>query len=85
MSESAPRQPSFIDWVKVIVGAVQLLGALITYLRERQLLNAGGAEAIAKILRAQADDLHKIQDTMAAAGKRFDDNNGMPADGKFRD
>ena len=74
-----------MDWFKLAVGVVQLLGFFMKFLTDRQLLTAGGAEAIAKILRAQADDLHKIKDAMADAGKRFDAAGGMPSDGKFRD
>lgn len=74
-----------MDWLKLALGAVQLLGALVTFLRERQLINAGGMAVLAQAMRAQADDLHKIKGAMADAGERFDAHGGMPLDGKFRD
>jgi hypothetical protein len=75
-----------IDWAKFLLGLVQLLGALVQYLNAKQLLDAGGQQAIAKILRAQADDLHKIQDAMADAGRRFDaDGVRLPDDLKLRE
>jgi hypothetical protein len=81
-----PSQPSVFDWLKFALGAVQLLGALVSFLRERQLINAGGLATVAQALRAQADDLHKIKDAMADAGQRFDAAGGvLPADGKYRD
>jgi hypothetical protein len=85
MASANQNQPGFFDWFKLAMGAVQLLGVLMTFLREQKLLNAGGMAILAATLRAQADDLHKIQDTMAAAGQRFDAAGGMPTDGRFRD
>lgn len=74
-----------MDWLRLAVYSAKLLGLLMKYMTDRQLLTAGGAQKVAEILGAQADDLHKFKDTMAAAGKRFDDAGGLPNDIRFRD
>lgn len=60
-----------MDWLKLAVSVVQLLGFFMKYLTDRQLLTAGGAQMVADILRGQADDIAKANkaraDVIAAA------------------
>ena len=48
-----------MDWLKLAVALTQLLGFFMKFLTDRQLLQAGGAEMIAAILKGQADDIIK--------------------------
>lgn len=72
-------------WLSFFTGLFQLLTAAFNWAHDKNLIDAGGVAAFQKILQGQADDLNKKLGAIAAAGKRFDDAGGMPADGRFRD
>lgn len=48
-----------MDWLALILSVVKLLGALTSYLHDRQMLSAGQAEQVAKEMEAQTDALRK--------------------------
>ncbi len=44
-----------MNWLKLVLGLIELLSSLLVWARERQLLDAGAQQEIAKALQAQAD------------------------------
>lgn len=46
-----------MDWAKLLLGCVGLLSQLMTWAREKQLLDAGAQQAIAEALRAQLKEV----------------------------
>lgn len=77
-----------MDWAKLLLACVKLLSLLMSYAREKQLLDAGSQQALASLLKAQADDLEKDN----AIRKQIRDRNAavpsassLPTDGFRRD
>lgn len=77
-----------MDWAKLLLACVKLLSLMMNYAREKQLLDAGSQQALASLLKAQADDLEKdnairkqIRDRNAAVPS----TNSLPTDGFRRD
>jgi len=48
-----------MDWLALILSVVKLLGALTSWMHDRQMLSAGQAEQVAKEMEAQTDALRK--------------------------
>ncbi len=46
-----------MDWLKLALGVVQLLGFAVSYLKERKLIDSVGASLLADALRGQADEI----------------------------
>ena len=70
-----------MNWANLLLGCAQLLALVLTWARERELMDAGGSEVIAKILSKQADDIRKANAARAAAdainadpGRVFEDD-----------
>ena len=61
----------------IVLALLRGLGALLDIARERQWLKAGEQQALADLLRKQADDLQKAEDAREAARR---DHAGVPRD-----
>lgn len=48
-----------MDWLALILSAVKLLGAITSWMHDRQMVSAGQAEQIAAELKGQSDALTK--------------------------
>lgn len=56
-----------MNWAGLFLGFAQLLVLALTWARERQLMDAGRSEAIADLLRKEADAIRKANAARAAA------------------
>ena len=48
-----------MDWLSLVLGVVKLLGVFTQWLHDRQMINAGQAEQVAKDLTEQGDAIRK--------------------------
>ncbi|MEI2387625.1 hypothetical protein [Breoghania sp. JC706] len=69
-----------MTWLKIILAALSLLRKFVGFLGDRQLLDAGAAEAIAAQLEASRDAANKAEAASDAAIARFDASGGVPDD-----
>ena len=69
-----------MTWLRIILAALSLLRKFVAFLGERQLLEAGAAEAIAAQLEASRDAATKAEAASDAAITRFDASGGLPDD-----
>lgn len=72
----------------ILLALLRGLGALLEMARERQWLKAGEQQALADLLRKQADDLQKAENAREAARRdhaRVPRDRGLPDDGFRRD
>lgn len=77
-----------MDWAKLLLACVKLMNVLFTYVREKQLLEAGSQQALASLLRAQADDLEKdnaIRKQIRERNAAVPSTDSLPTDGFRRD
>jgi hypothetical protein len=79
---------SAIDWAKLAIFVVQLGISFVTWLRERQLLDAGAKEALAGLYRKQLDEMaaaDRVLADAAADARRLPPDQPIPDDGFRRD
>lgn len=77
-----------MDWAKLLLACVKLMNLLFTYARERQLLQAGEQQALAVLLRAQAEALEKsnaVREEIRRRNAGVPDGDSLPDDGFRRD
>jgi len=73
---------------KLLLALAQLLSLGLTYARERDLMNAGEAQAIAVLLKTQADIIDNADKARAAAhaaNNVIPPSSSLPDDGFRRD
>jgi len=70
-----------MTWLKIIALALQAVTGLVAFLRERDLIKAGEAKAIAKGLEISHDRIQQAR----AARKRANDSDPDPDDPYLRD
>lgn len=71
------------DYLRLAIGLVQALVRFLTYLRERELLQAGEARAVARYLRQAAEDVsraNKARDETRRRNDSIPDDRSLPAD-----
>ena len=59
-----------MDYLKLALGLITLLTRFITYLREKELLKAGEAQAIAMQMRTAASEIARANRAREEAAKR---------------
>lgn len=77
-----------IAWGKVALALAQGLVSLLTYLRERQLLQAGEDKALADVLQGELNAINKATAARLAARARnaaVPKSDSLPNDGHRRD
>ena len=77
-----------MDWAKLLLACVRLMTLLFTYAREKQLLDAGSQQALASLLKAQADDLEKdnaVRKQIRERNAAVPSTSSLPNDGFRRD
>lgn len=77
-----------MDWAKLLLAIVKLFNLVFTYARERQLLEAGQQQALASVLRAQADAIDKanqVRLTIRQRNAAVPSGDSLPDDGFRRD
>jgi cyanate lyase len=70
-----------MSWLQAILAALQAINALVAWLRERQLITAGEAEAVAEGLKLTNDRIAAA----LAARRRARDSDPDPHDPYLRD
>lgn len=76
------------SWIALLVAILRAAGSLAAFARERQWLKAGEAQALAELMRKQADDLLRAEQARDAARRNADGvprDRGLPDDGFRRD
>ncbi len=56
-----------MNWASLLLGFAQLLALVLTWARERELMEAGKSEMIAALLRKESDAIRKANAARAAA------------------
>ena len=56
-----------MNWASLLLGFAQLLALVLTWARERELMDAGKSEVIAALLRKESDAIRKANAARAAA------------------
>lgn len=56
-----------MNWAALLLGLAQALALVLTWARERELMEAGKSELIAALLREQSDAIRKANAARAAA------------------
>jgi hypothetical protein len=77
-----------MNWLPFLVALAKCWVLLTTYLREKQLLDAGQLEALANLLKAQAGEIDKAiaaRKAQAARNATVPKSNSLPNDGYRRD
>jgi len=65
-------------WLAVLKAILGLAGSLAAYLNNKQLLDAGEAQAIVKSLNHAKETINKATAARNKATSDFDDANGLP-------
>lgn len=76
------------SWITVLAALFRAAGALADLARERQWLKAGEAQALAELMRKQADDFLRAEEAREAARRNHaavPHDRGLPDDGFRRD
>lgn len=77
-----------MSWLSLVLGVVTALSALISYLRDKKLIDAQGEARVAAALREQLDDIEKAtkaRDEARDAASRVPVDQPLPDDGHRRD
>lgn len=77
-----------MDWAKLLLAGVQVLAYLLKYASDRQLIDAGQKQALAALLRAQADvidEAKKAREEARARNNSVPKSDSLPTDGYRRD
>ena len=76
-----------MNWLAILRALLGLAGTLSNYLREKQLLDAGEARAIAEGLKNAQEATTKAREARRNAVRKFDDSDGVPdeSDPNLRD
>ena len=76
-----------MTYAKLLLAVVGLLGDLVSWMKAKQLMDAGAAKAIAEAMRAQADEIHQaevvrssVRDDLTAHPDRVRVNDGFRRD-----
>lgn len=73
---------SAVTWGSIIIGLITALSSLIAWLRERNMLKTGEAEAAVKALKEQASELERANKAREEARQR---SNAVPSDSSLPD
>lgn len=77
-----------MDWAKLLLALATLFSQLLTWAREKQLLDAGQQQALASIMRVQADALersNKVREEISKRNATVPQSSSLPDDGFRRD
>ena len=77
-----------MSWANLLIALVKLVNLVFTYAQERKLLNAGAQQALAVLLRAQAEALEKsnvIREDIRRRNANVAATSSLPDDGFRRD
>jgi len=69
-----------MGWLALLKAVLGLAQSLTGYLRDKQLIDAGEAKAIATQLEGSLHALERANEARSNAVRRFDDDNGVPDD-----
>lgn len=69
-----------MGWLSILKALLGLASGLTTYLQQRQLIEAGQAQAINEGLKNAKEAIHKANAARADAVTDFDKRNGLPDD-----
>lgn len=69
-----------MNWLALLRALLGLANSLTAYLHDRQLIEAGEAQAIYEGLRNAQEAINKARRARTAAVREFDKRDGMPDD-----
>jgi len=69
-----------MNWLALLKGLLALSNSLTEYLRNKQLLEAGEAQAISEGLQNAQDAIQKAREARNTAVREFDKRDGVPDD-----
>ena len=69
-----------MNWLALLKGLLALSNSLTEYLRNKQLLEAGEAQAISEGLQNAQHAIQKAREARNTAGREFDKRDGVPDD-----
>ncbi len=73
-----------MNWASLLLGFAQLLALVLTWARERELMEAGKSEMIAALLRKESDAIRKANAARLAADTANADPAKLREDDGFR-